>query len=82
MTTSYFELAQSVLGDAFVKAEPVAKIKLDKNDVFVWCGEIYIVEEAYDTRGEVRYLNGAMASNKWYWNYGDQANIVIGTIKH
>lgn len=78
------ERAQRFLPESF-KACPVDSIKgtqdaLDECDVFVWCDEVYIVDESYDSAGIARYMNGEMASNRFYWKYQDEFCYKIGSI--
>lgn len=79
-----FTRAKKFLEDKFT-ASPAANVtdgsKLAPLDVFVWCDEVYILDETNGRTGIVRHMDGSMASNNWFWAFDSEPYIKIGQIK-
>lgn len=55
--------------------------QLKECDVFVWCDEIYLVDDSgAGMSGEVRHMDGSLATNAFYWNYQGEPCFKIGTL--
>lgn len=49
-------------------------------DVILWCDELHIVEDSNSMSGTVRYLDGSLATNNFYWNFQGEFLYKIATI--
>jgi hypothetical protein len=49
------------------------KIPFEPKQVIVWCDEFLVVRRAYETSGEVEYLDGSLCSNNFRWVFEGEA---------
>lgn len=68
--------------NADIYAEPIKTNKqLEVGSIFVWCGEVLIVQESFHSSGKVSYIDGSLYGNNFYWDYQGNFMYVIGKIK-